>query len=1026
MANPIWITGQGQRLVDLGTVTEGAYFEYPLDAYDPNSGPVTYKFLAGVLPPGIRINVTGMIQGGPYLNTAANETSTYEFTVRATDQNGLISDKSFTMTVANVNPPVIIPRVTDLGEVFDGEFYNLQLAANELNPNAVLTWSLSAGELPGGLSLSTSGLISGFILPLTTTDATTIVDAPDIIKGTVYTIQSLGSTNFVSLGAASNTAGIQFTATRDGVSTDGTGTAALLFGFNTDPYNEFAYENSATYRPSVYKFTIKVFDGTNYDSLTYQISVIAKGYYTADNSVNTIDDTYLTIDQDNKYVPIMITESQALPEVRSNSKFAFQFQAIDPNNNELRYNISLSSSGAAGFDQDGTQGFDTTGFDQENLSLPPGLVLDPSTGWLSGTVGAQVEAVQTYTFQVYAYELSYPTVQSTAVTYTMTVLGDITNTITWLTSSDLGTMDNGAISELSVSAVNIAGRELTYSLVGDNSRLPQGLQVQNSGLIVGRAGFEFFTLDGGTTTIDGVVSGFDNVYSFIIQATNVDGTASSQKTFTITINNFNAKPYEDVYIKALPTLDQRNIFLDIVNNTDIFPEELIYRSSDPNFGRARDIRSLFLAGLNPTQVSDYLAAMTTNTYNKRIEFGNVKTAIAVDANFNTKYEVVYIQLDDDATYNGASPANSRYDSIIGRTVYPNSFENMSSVITDATGVANPGAIPGWMTSPQSDKKQLGFTRAIVLAYTVPGASKLIAYRLAANGIEFNSINFVLDRYDLDNSYSSNYNIDTADYDLGTETTFDRIVRPGVITTSVEYGVSGLAFNMINNKTVAQINALGGLDGVTTYATGDKLVFLQQENYIGETGAYDGWTNPDLIPGWVEFTNSEKIPDGTAGYPTSPTLGQVALVDDVYYMFTADYDVNGNIVDTVWKVANLRANVWTINIDSSNVVTLTATPFLRNLGSGTSISQITSMIVAGDRVQINHGHTHSDSVVYYNPVLAPGNSVPAYTLIPTLLTVPDSVTRFDNYGTRFINNRISYENPETGDVWLKFADTGPLL
>ena len=36
MANPIWLTGQGKRTVDLGTVTEGSYFEYPIDREKPN------------------------------------------------------------------------------------------------------------------------------------------------------------------------------------------------------------------------------------------------------------------------------------------------------------------------------------------------------------------------------------------------------------------------------------------------------------------------------------------------------------------------------------------------------------------------------------------------------------------------------------------------------------------------------------------------------------------------------------------------------------------------------------------------------------------------------------------------------------------------------------------------------------------------------------------------------------------------------------------------------------------------------
>jgi hypothetical protein len=85
-----------------------------------------------------------------------------------------------------------------------------------------------------------------------------------------------------------------------------------------------------------------------------------------------------------------------------------------------------------------------------------------------------------------------------------------------------------------------------------------------------------------------------------------------------------------------------------------------------------------------------------------------------------------------------------------------------------------------------------------------------------------------------------------------------------------------------------------------------------------------------------------------------------------------------------------------------------------------------MIMPSDRVQINYGVYHSESVVYYNPVLSVGNGVPAYSTIPTMLSGSETNTRFDGYGTRFINNRISYENPETGDTWLKFPNEGPLL
>jgi hypothetical protein len=332
-----------------------------------------------------------------------------------------------------------------------------------------------------------------------------------------------------------------------------------------------------------------------------------------------------------------------------------------------------------------------------------------------------------------------------------------------------------------------------------------------------------------------------------------------------------------------------------------------------------------------------------------------------------------------------------------------------------------------MTSPQSNKKSLGFTRAIVLAYTVPGASNLIAYRLAANNITFNNVNFVVDRYDLDNSYSANYNISLGTYDLGNETTFDRIIRPGVVVTSVTYGVSGLAFNMINNRTVSYINSLGGIDGVTSYQDGDTLIFLQQENYVNETATNDGWLiNNSPIVGWNEFKNSVKYANGSPFFPANPVIGQVTLVNNNYYMFVSDLDNNGNVVDNVWKLANLRSNVWTINIDSNNLVTLTPATFLRNVGTGTSLEQVNSMIMPSDRVQVNNGQTHSETIVFYNPALQPGQSVPAYSIITTLLTTASQNTRFDNYGTRFINNRISYEDPEVGDMWIKFPNNGPLL
>ena len=368
-------------------------------------------------------------------------------------------------------------------------------------------------------------------------------------------------------------------------------------------------------------------------------------------------------------------------------------------------------------------------------------------------------------------------------------------------------------------------------------------------------------------------------------------------------------------------------------------------------------------------MSAFTSAMANNTFNKRIEFSDVKTAQALDENFNVKYEVVYVELVDTSTYKGNSPALSDYDPFISANVYPNSFNNMAYTITSTIGYANQGALPDWMTSPQPNKKQLGFTRAVVLAYTVPGASALIAYRLKANGITFNNIDFVADRYDLDNYQLSNYSIANSAFIPGAETTFDRIKRPSKVSLTADYGVRNLAFDMINNKTVEQIQAAGGIDGINYFTNGQTLIFLRQENFPGETTANDGWnlvtnSGSTVIPGYLE-----------------------------------------NLINP--SIANQRAGIWQINISSSNLVTLS----------------FVQTVLPGQYVQINYGASQNNSIVYYNPVLSTGQSVLSYIIVPTQLAGSGANTRFDNYGTRFINNRTTYQNPESGDVYLKFPKMG---
>lgn len=965
MANIVWVTPAGS----LGLVPEAENFQIKLEAVNNLSSELTFFHLAGDLPPGIQIIKTGYIQGVPIVTTSESTNKTYNFSVRAKNIRGQVADRSFSLTITNIVPPVITPRDSYLGDVFDGSYYSKQLFAAEVNPEAKLVWSLQNGSLPDGVTLdSNTGLLSGFILPLP-------------VQG-----------------------------------------SAGLSGYDETRYGQYSYDNFSTYQDKTYVFTISVADGANYDSVTYKLNVTAKGSYTADTTSGSIDDSYLTVDVTDKYRPIVTTPPQSLPEIRSGSNFAFKFDAFDPQDAPIQYAVTAQSG--VNFDAPGV-GFDSEKFDQSGLSIPPGLGIDADTGWLSGFIPLQAAVSQTYSFEIYAFRRDEPQIESKRISYTLTVLGDINNTITWLTPSDLGVITNGEVSELHVAAISNMGKTLEYRLE-TGSNLPQGLSLLSSGLISGRASFEYFSIDSGDTTIDGKSTSFDNTHTFYVLAKDFAETVTDIKQFTISIDNYNIRPYENLYITALPLLEERKLFTSIVNNNDIFPSELIYRPTDPWFGRAKNIRSLFLAGLNPSLANQYIAAMQENHFTKAVEFGNIKTARALDNNFKVKYEVVYIDLVDTMTVGISGTDKQRVKPAVdisgnktpwydtqgnSYTVdYPNTFELMVDDIVNAQGFANEGALPDWMTSPQEDNKPLGFVNAVVLAYTVPGASKLIAYRLNTKGLQFNNIDFIVDRYQLDNQLSSNFDISINSFITNRETTWDRINRQGTVSHNVKYGLVGIPFDNINNQTVNHIRGLGGMDGDNSFQDGDTLIFIQQENYNPTLNPFiiinpnEGWNNPNgsVIPGFLEKDRG-----------ISPI--------------------------------NYRAGVWRIRISTPDGVTLPtqASDFGNNLvgfdtrGYDYSVDwvnppafpeqlvtlEFVNEVILGEQVQINGGTTKSQMVWFYDPTLKDGLSAPEYNITNYQTGIYNTLTKFDNNGTKFINDRDTYSVPEQNNKYLKFPKFG---
>jgi len=95
---PNWSTGAGS----LGTIAAGATQSFTLLAYDDDSSAVTsYSLQSGSLPGGFTLDGDSSIGTISGTETGSSATTTYSFTIRATDNEGQTTDRAFTITVSH-------------------------------------------------------------------------------------------------------------------------------------------------------------------------------------------------------------------------------------------------------------------------------------------------------------------------------------------------------------------------------------------------------------------------------------------------------------------------------------------------------------------------------------------------------------------------------------------------------------------------------------------------------------------------------------------------------------------------------------------------------------------------------------------------------------------------------------------------------------------------------------------------------------------------------------------------------------
>ena len=95
---PVWSTSAG----DLGTIAAGATQSFTLLAYDDDSTAVTsYSLQSGSLPGGFTLDGDSSIGTISGTETGSSSTTTYSFTIRATDDESQTTDRAFSITVSH-------------------------------------------------------------------------------------------------------------------------------------------------------------------------------------------------------------------------------------------------------------------------------------------------------------------------------------------------------------------------------------------------------------------------------------------------------------------------------------------------------------------------------------------------------------------------------------------------------------------------------------------------------------------------------------------------------------------------------------------------------------------------------------------------------------------------------------------------------------------------------------------------------------------------------------------------------------
>jgi len=768
MATPVWSTTAGK----IATIDEQVAYSLQLEANTSDSTAITYSVIAGSLPAGMQVTTDGLLTGTP---AEVAKRTLYTFVVRATAGTA-ITDRTFSLDVQGSDSPTFTTAtgqlqlddstsvglywVIDGGEVY----FQMQATDSDTRAGQQLVFEIVQGELPPGVTMSKTGLISGIV----------------------------GLTDDQKFGE------------RGGY--DGSGT--------DDKFNGI-YDRTVTTKSisKSFDFIVRVSDGTTSVEQNNSIFVYSADFWRVSNTAITIDTTViggtpLTMDLSAHRRPVFRTGSN-LGTFRHDNALVVKIDVedFDPLQADLEYTIQ-SGSLPPGVSIDLNSG-ELYG----QLTRQSAVEIDYTFTVRANRVistGLNVFTDQEFTMKVIG-ELDIGIAFTTP-----TVVGTLTALVPSLLHIEAVTEESDRVLSYSITSGSLpTGITLSEqgNLIGTidpsdftDSTSSYTFTVTVSDQYQAAATSKEFTLN------------VDIPYNFV-EYGNMSGHATSfidQNIFYNISQDPNINSVDNIFRPEDPSFGMK-VKPDMLMMSGLEAQTLtafqqqMEQNHAPKTLYFGDLKTAVAKEGTTTKYEVVYIEIKDNMENSKGE--SISTSISLrDAvvkpmlgprassmNATTDYTDYEVTTDGGLSFSTAGSKvrfANQLSADLGfiETVYPNAVANMRSRMK-SLGHKEWDYLPLWMKTTQAgDLAPLGFVKAVPICYCKPGTSALVKKRIEDKSLNFKNIAFTIDRYVVSNSKAATETF-TAD---GTTTSFvvdeliheeDILVKEGTDIVFVGQGVT---------------------------------------------------------------------------------------------------------------------------------------------------------------------------------------------------------------------------------------------